>query len=401
MTQVIILGDVHLGAGTNLGKVSVGSNLNSRISDQLNLLDWTLEQAIEQLAEHIVVTGDIFEDPKPHPSLITLFLSWLKKCQAHHVHVHLISGNHDVLRNGFVYSSPLDIISEADLDYINVYKDINTIFIDTSAFTFVPFRDRKSLGLTSNLEAIETLKNVVSYELLTIPSTYNKILIGHLAIEGSLFVGNEVDDISNELFCPLDMFSGYNYVWMGHVHKPQVLNKNNPYVAHIGSMDISNFGETDHNKHIIIYNCIENSFKKMNLPTRSLKKINIVVPQGTEDCTQYVVEELKKINEDFNQSIVKLEVSLASPELKSVNKSVIEKQLVGSGAFNVAMISEAKKTILVQKDQNNTLNTKMDVSSAINKYVSNYLNHLPADKKGAVLDLALEIYNSHVEEAKE
>ena len=40
MGKVILLGDPHLGKGTGIGKTGIGSNLNSRIADQLNLLDW-------------------------------------------------------------------------------------------------------------------------------------------------------------------------------------------------------------------------------------------------------------------------------------------------------------------------------------------------------------------------
>src|SRR5579863_6576450 len=127
MTTAIILGDVHLGKGTNIGKFGVGATLNSRIVDQLNLLDWTLDKAVEHHAEHIIITGDVFEEPKPHPSLIAMFVSWLKKCQVYDISVHIIVGNHDILRNGFSYTSPLDIITEADLDKIHIYKDINTI----------------------------------------------------------------------------------------------------------------------------------------------------------------------------------------------------------------------------------------------------------------------------------
>src|ERR1035437_3341678 len=123
MSNILILGDIHLGKGQNLAKFGVGATLNSRISDQLNLLDWTLDRAIDNHSSDIIITGDVFEEPKPHPGLIVMFMSWLKKCQVHEVNVHIIVGNHDVLRSGFVYISPLDIITEADMEGITVYKD--------------------------------------------------------------------------------------------------------------------------------------------------------------------------------------------------------------------------------------------------------------------------------------
>lgn len=404
MAHALILGDVHLGKGVNIGKSGIGSNLNSRIADQVNLLDWTLDQAEEFFAHDIIITGDVFEETKPPPSLITLFISWLKKCQAHDVNVHIVMGNHDIVRSGFIYTSPLDIISEVDLDNVFVYKDINTIIIGTTAFTMMPFRDRKSFSVNSGTEALSLLKDSLVYELASIPATYTKVLIGHLAIEGSIPVGDEIDDVTNELFCPVDMFTGYDYVWMGHVHKPQVMKKSKPYIAHIGSMDISNFGETDHKKFVVVLNTYGEIFLENKdiwgvryLPTRTLKKVLVTVPKDTVDSTAYVLDELKKLD-SFDKATVRVEVSLASPEIKSINKSSIEKYLLSQGVFNVTAISESKKVALIKKDSNNTIDTKMDVASAIKTYATTYVE----DKmRPAFIELATEIHTTYKSEAKE
>ena len=398
MTTAIILGDVHLGKGTAIGKGGVGSTLNSRIVDQLNLLDWTLDAAVENHADHIIITGDVFEEPRPHPMLITLFISWLKKCQAYEVNVHVIVGNHDILRSGSVCTSSLDIISEADIDKVEVYKDINTIIIGTTAFTLVPFRDRKSFNVNSNAEAISLVRDSLVYELASIPDTYRKVLIGHLAIEGSIPIGDEIDDLANELFCPLDMFEGYDYVWMGHVHKPQVMRKQNPYIAHIGSMDISNFGETDHKKHIVIFNCDEeNGWRIEYLPTRPLQKITVSVPRDTVDSTLYVLEEIKKAGIP-ETAIVRVDIALTSPDLKSVNKAVIEKYLLSNGAFSVNAISESKKVNLIKKDNGNTIDSKMDVSAAIKTYAQTYVDD---NVRSEFIELAMEIHSIYKTEGKE
>lgn len=398
MTNAIILGDVHLGKGTSIGKGGVGSTLNSRIVDQLNLLDWTLDAAVENHADYIIITGDVFEEPKPHPMLITLFISWLKKCQVHDVEVHIILGNHDILRSGNVITSPLDIIMEAELDGIHVYKDIDTIIIGTTAFTMVPFRDRKSFSVGSAAEAISLVRDSLVYELSSIPVTYHKVLIGHLAIEGSIPVGDEIDDLTNELFCPLDMFNGYDYVWMGHVHKPQVMKKDKPYIAHIGSMDISNFGETDHAKHIVIINCDDsNDWRREFLPTRPLQKITVSIPKDTVDTTAYVLDELKKAGIS-STAIVRVDVSLTSPDLKSVNKAAIEKFVLSNGAFSVNGISESKKVSLIKKDSTNTIDSKMDLSAAIKTYAQTYIEDAV---RSEFLELATEIVTIYKTEGKE
>lgn len=399
MSNVIVLGDPHLGGSISSGKVGVGSNLNSRIVDQLNLLDWTLDQAIECHADHIIITGDIFEEPKPSPSLITLFISWLKKCQLHNIHVHILMGNHDVVRSGSINISSLDIISEMDMEFISIYKNITTIFINTSAFTLIPFRDRKYYDTTSNADALTTLKDNLVYELASIPITYHKFVIGHLALEGSLPIGDEIDDLTNELFCPLDMFNGYDGVWMGHIHKPQVMRKFPP-IFHIGSMDISNFGEVEQKKNIVVIDSAKTdsvAWRNITLPTRNLRSINLVIPSDCSDTTQYVLNELDKIN-DLENSTVKIEISLSSPELKVITKSEVEGFLLSKGVFNITNISQVKKSIVIKKNNNNIINTKMDIVSAINTYAQ---EHVPDNMKQSFIELSLEIYNQYKAEAKE
>ena len=105
---------------------------------------------------------------------------------------------------------------------------------------------------------------------------------------------------------------------------------------------------------------------------------------------------MKSVNLD--KSIVKVEIALDAPELKSVNKNAIEKFLTERGVFNISGISESKKVVLVKKDNTNVLNTKMDVLSAINKYSELYIDKV---HQAEFANLAMEIYNSFRSEAKE
>ena len=96
MAKIIVLGDVHLGKGMNIGKNISGTNYNSRLLDQMRLLEWSLSKSLEIGALDIVITGDIFEDPKPNFMIIELFQNWLLKCDIEGISVHLIYGNHDI-----------------------------------------------------------------------------------------------------------------------------------------------------------------------------------------------------------------------------------------------------------------------------------------------------------------
>jgi DNA repair exonuclease SbcCD nuclease subunit len=187
MSVVVIVGDVHLGKGVKIGKPGISGALNSRIIDQINLLDWTIEQAVEHNADMLVFTGDICHDLKPHYKLVRLFIRTLKRCEASNLEVHIAGGNHDLSRTGKHYESVLDIITAAGLPKVYIHKDTNTILRDGVGITFLPYRDRMCLGYEKNDEALKLVSDQLVYEQSYIPEDWDKVLIGHLALEGSIF----------------------------------------------------------------------------------------------------------------------------------------------------------------------------------------------------------------------
>src|ERR1700722_668674 len=365
MSVSVILGDVHLGKGLSIGKPGIGAALNSRIVDQLNILEWTLDRAMEYMARSIIITGDVFQDSKPHPTIIALFISWLKKCTDNDIDVHIIAGNHDILRSGQFYMSALDIISAADIEGVYVYKYMSTLHTPGVSFTLIPFRDRRSFNTDSNAEAMQNIRAAVPYELASIEAHNAKVVVGHLCIEGSIPVGDEIDDLGNELFCPVEMFEGYDFTWMGYLTKPQILSKD-PYVSHIGSMDLSDFGEADHTKVIVVFDPKKSEpYKYLEIPSRPLKQISVSVPASNLSTTDYVLGELKTKHKDLSKAIVSLSITLSSPDLVTVDRTQVESCLTGLGAFHISRISEEKKVSLIKKNSANEV-----IDSTVNEFTA-------------------------------
>jgi DNA repair exonuclease SbcCD nuclease subunit len=361
MSVAVILGDIHLGKSLSIGKSGIGSTLNSRIADQLNLLEWTLEQAISHQASCIITTGDVFEDPRPGPTLISLFIHWLKKCTDNDIAVHICKGNHDIIRSGQHHMSAFDIISAADIENVFIYNDISTLDLPGVSFTILPFRDRRSFNTNLNSEAVKLVQDKVKYERLGLDDRNLNIMVGHFALVGSLPVGDEVDDMHNELFMPLNTFADYDYTFMGHIHKPQVMSKA-PFISHIGSMDLSNFSENTHSKIIaIIDSSTSEVVKYLDLPTRPLKQITISVPSDVTDTTAFVINQLKAGEQDLSSAIVRMHVGYESPDLISIDRPRVEEAVMGMGAFHIPRIDQERKVVQVKKaagmeNMDNTVN---------------------------------------------
>src|SRR5471032_1629604 len=78
------------------------------------------------------------------------------------------------------------------------------------------------------------------------------VLVGHLNVRGStvhaLYKLDEIDDI---VFDPEFFPTGWTYVALGHIHKPQMLN-GLPNVRYSGSLDRCDFGELGEAKEVVL-----------------------------------------------------------------------------------------------------------------------------------------------------
>jgi DNA repair exonuclease SbcCD nuclease subunit len=210
-------------------------------------------------------------------------------------------------------------------------------------------------------------------EAIKEPSSKTKIAIGHLAFEGSIPVGDEISDTMNELFVPPEMFDWFDFVWMGHIHNPQVIQHHKPYAAHIGSLDRSDFSrlevETDKIS-ILLDSHNKNKFTEIILPTRPLRPVKIEVPVG-KDPTEFVINELcllsKKLK--FKDSITRLDIQLNGAELENVDREKVELYLKNNlEVQHICGFSETRSVSAIQIDPEDAFDNTMEISHSINKW---------------------------------
>lgn len=365
MNRTLIIGDCHIGKGISFGK-SYSDGLNTRIVDQINILNWILNYSINSNISRLILTGDIFEEARPDTNLVVIFIDWLKHCVDYGIDVHIIVGNHDIKRVGNRYTSMLHIIEAAGIDGVSIYNRITTIHTDGVSFTLMPFRDRRSLNEESVIDAENSIMNRIPYELSEIPTTNQKVVVGHLAFEGS-FITDEIDDVSNEIMINPDKFTGYDFVWMGHVHAPQVMKKKNPYAAHVGSMDISDFGETKHKKIMILFDPeLEQKFQNIEIPTRPMRRVRIEVPKG-KDPTEHLSDYLKNINKELSlkDSTIKFEIKIEDPDAPEIDRSKIDKLLSKYDVYHIAGFSESKNISVIPNDKKHIEDCAIEPKAAV------------------------------------
>ena len=370
--KILILGDPHIGKSVAIGKSAELGQLNSRIQDQIDLLDWAFDQCQATGTKLIVITGDVYQDFRPHPAVIGIFMRWLKKCERAGIEVHIVMGNHDILRSGQYIVSALDLVSELEMDCATVHKNFNRIELEDLTIVFVPFRDKRMYDVKTKEEALDAVKAELA-KAIEEPSSKIKIAIGHLAFDTSIPVGDEISDMMNELFVPTEMFEWFDFVWMGHIHNPQVIQRKGPFAAHIGSLDRSDFSkaEVDIDKiAIFIDSERKDKFIEIPMPNRPLRPVLIDVPAG-KDSTEFVINELCLLSKKlpFKDSIMRLEVQLNGAELENVDRDKVESYLKNNlEVYHICGFSETRLVSVVQIDPEDEFDNTMEISQSINKW---------------------------------
>lgn len=350
--RILLVPDIHIGNSLNYGKLINGQN--SKITDKKELLDFTYDTVVSNNIDRVILSGDIWETTNLKPNYISIFFDFLDKCSKY-CQVDIIQGNHDFTRSGDNFISNIDFV-----DYLNVntYKTIQTHEFGNVAITYLPYCDRAQLNHNSLNESIEYISDKLQNSIV---KDKINICVGHMAIQSSLYVGDEIDDISKEIFLPLDCLSKFNYSFLGHIHKFQVFSTI-PYIAHIGSLDRSCFGEGD--KFLCVLDTVSEEVETIQLPSKELVELEIIVPENV-DPNEYITEVLSTKN--FDNSIVRLKIETESTSY-TLDKDKINKQINSLGATHVVGIIEKKKV--------DTLDIELDIDETIQpeKAVDIFLN---------------------------
>jgi len=276
--KIQIIGDVHIGSDYRHGHKDHVTGRNTRLLDYELTLKKTIEEGIDEGCEIIIFTGDIFEHRHPNALYQKIFSEYLYFALSNGIkEIHIVIGNHDQQR--ITNATTISYLQELSLPNIIVHDNLShkTIIKNGQAeinLLFFPYRDRKWLEVETYQEAIQKLDSELKYELSCIDNQAPKLLVGHMALEGTFFADEYAELISeNELFLPKTMFDKIEVTIMGHVHTPHIISES-PHIAYVGSMEKRGAFEK-HDKKFAIVDTITKDISYRTEPCRELYDFKI------------------------------------------------------------------------------------------------------------------------------
>lgn len=202
------------------------------------VLNQVVETAIRERVEVVLISGDVFDRPNPSEEAIKMYVSFLKKLLDKNIKVIAISGNHDsgvrlsaykdILGKGYFvegeFNSPMRKVSLND-----EYGPVNFYMLPF----FTPFIVKSNLKLEKGLENYDlAMDEIIKRE--NIDTSQRNIILAHQFVAGFKFGGSEEDfsysngdekNVAGVGIISLDKFQDFDYVALGHIHKPQKISR--------------------------------------------------------------------------------------------------------------------------------------------------------------------------------
>lgn len=244
--KLLHLSDLHLGKRVN------GF---SQIPDQKHILSQILRIVNAEHPDAVLIAGDIYDKSVPSAEAVELFDGFLTQLSEAGTDIFIISGNHDsaeriafggrLLSAARVYVSPV-----YDGTVLSVDK---TDAFGTVRFHLLPFlkpahvRARFPEAQIENCsDALETALSVCDLD-----GDIRHVLLTHQLVTGAERSESEDISIGGSENVDAQVFAGFDYVALGHLHRPQNVGEN---LRYCGTPLKYSFSEAGHEKSVTLVN---------------------------------------------------------------------------------------------------------------------------------------------------
>lgn len=269
MPKILHFADAHIDMA-NYGRHDPESGLPLRVMDFLKSLDVIVDTAIDEKVDLVLFAGDAYKDRTPAPTFQREWGRRVMRLSRAGIPTLLLVGNHD-LSPAIGRAHALENFDTLEVPNVIVLdrprrlepKHLGGLPLQVLA---LPWVSRSALMANLDLSAGEPgqvyeqlgdrLVELVNHWLDNeIDPSLPVVLTAHCSVHGAVYGGERSVMLGNDLVLPGSLVKDprLDYVALGHIHKPQNLNKDaHPPVIYPGSIERVDFGEAADEKYFII-----------------------------------------------------------------------------------------------------------------------------------------------------
>ncbi len=314
--KLLHFADAHIDMA-NYGRHDPETGLPLRVLDFLKSLDTIVETAIAEKVDLVIFAGDAYKDRSPAPTFQREWGRRIIRLSKAGIRTLLLVGNHD-LSPALGRAHAIQEFDTLDISHVRVLAKPQFLSAEElglpAQVIALPWVARSgliaatdaSLGEASEVFTdIETrLTNLVHGWLEKADPSLPTILTAHASVQGAVYGSERTVMLGADLVLPGSLVRDprLDYVALGHIHKPQDLNKNaHPPVIYPGSIERVDFGEAEDEKFFIVAE-IEKGQTKVNW--RRLEHIRPFIdrrcvlgsPEGVTEALKTCMPAAKKMD---------------------------------------------------------------------------------------------------------
>ncbi|MGE3608099.1 MAG: exonuclease SbcCD subunit D [Bacteriovoracaceae bacterium] len=286
-----------------------------RSLEHIHFLDWLIETLKENQIDILLITGDIFDSPTPPHQSLEIFYNFLYRLSSEtKVMTFLIAGNHD---SGHLLEAPAQLLSSHRVKVwgkLSPNPEDHWFNLDGKIeICAIPFFRSYELLPSGEGDALLALKKYLHKEKV-IPQI---LLLHHLAGIYEAAGSEQVISLSGVDSIPVEQFKNFNYVALGHIHKPQ---KVGPLAFYSGSPIPLRFSETQAKSVVIIEG---DKIEILPIPlSRALIQVKTNIHQWKDQIQKLSIH--SKLT-----PVVEIQIQLNAPEMGLIDQIKKEVELKG------------------------------------------------------------------------
>jgi len=325
MIKLLHFADAHIDMA-NFGRHDPQSGLPMRVMDFLKSLDEIVTAAIEEKVDLVIFAGDTYKDRSPAPTFQREWGKRIMQLSRAGILTLLLTGNHDISpATGRAHA--IQEFDTLEVPHVRVLHqpqflssaDLEDLPVQVLA---LPWISRSGLMASLELGGAEPgqIYETLSTRLTELVNNWLDeadlglpiILTAHASVEGARYGAERMVMLGNDLVLPPALVKDqrFDYVALGHIHKPQDLNEGaHPPVIYPGSIERVDFGEVDDRKYFILAEVAKHNTK---VTWRELKNIrpfvDIYVKLESDADVNNKLQSAIPAKEDLENAIVRMTI---------------------------------------------------------------------------------------------
>ena len=405
MVKVLHFADAHIDMA-NFGRHDPESGLPMRVMDFLKSLDTIVQTAISEGVDLVIFAGDTYKDRSPAPTFQREWGKRIIQLSRAGIPTLLLTGNHDI-SPAIGRAHAIQEFDTLEVPHVLVLgqphfltpADLEGLPIQVLA---LPWVSRSGLMASLALGGVEPdqvydslsarLSELVNNWLDNADPELPTILTAHASVEGAMYGTERMVMLGTDLVLPPSLVKDqrFDYVALGHIHKPQNLNEgSHPPVIYPGSIERVDFGEVNDKKFFVI---AEVAKGKTQLTWHELVDIrpfiDIHIDLKSEEKINQTLQEAFPPQEELENAIIRMVIDYPQDWESLIDEAALRN--LTAGAFEFHLVKRPQREARVRLPEGRAASS-LGVIELLDIYWDASKSDYEKDKKQALNQLAKAI----------